>query len=45
MRIFVGVTDNNWYNFLKNLQPDEVNFWQSNSNRTFSAIKRKRQIN
>lgn len=39
MRVFVGVTDNNWYNFLKNLQPDEVNFWQPNSTRNFSAIK------
>lgn len=39
MRIFVGVTDNNWYNFLKDLQPDEVNFWQPNSTRNFTAIK------
>jgi len=28
MEFWVGVTDNNWYEFLANLQPDEVNFWQ-----------------
>ncbi|MHB8064372.1 MAG: hypothetical protein ACYDG2_17365 [Ruminiclostridium sp.] len=29
MKIYVGVTDNNWYNYLSNIQPpDEVNFWQ-----------------
>ena len=39
MRIFIGVTDDNWYKYLKNIQPDEVNFWQPNSNRNFRAIK------
>jgi len=24
MKIFVGVTDNNWYNYLANIQPDKV---------------------
>jgi putative restriction endonuclease len=28
MEFWVGVTDNNWYEYLKNLKPDEVNFWQ-----------------
>jgi len=28
MDFWVGVTDNDWYEFLANLQPDEVNFWQ-----------------
>ncbi|PSO48772.1 MAG: hypothetical protein BRC33_08745 [Cyanobacteria bacterium SW_9_44_58] len=28
IKFWVGVTDNNWYNFLANLKPDEVNFWQ-----------------
>ncbi|MGF1496847.1 MAG: HNH endonuclease [Elainellaceae cyanobacterium] len=28
MEFWVGVTDNKWYEFLANLQPDEVNFWQ-----------------
>ena len=28
MKIFVGVTDSNWYNYLAYNRPDEVNFWQ-----------------
>jgi putative restriction endonuclease len=28
MEFWIGVTDNKWYEFLANLQPDEVNFWQ-----------------
>jgi putative restriction endonuclease len=28
MEFWVGVTDNSWYEFLKQNQPDEVNFWQ-----------------
>jgi putative restriction endonuclease len=28
MDFWVGVTDNDWYEFLASLQPDEVNFWQ-----------------
>ena len=39
MRIFIGVTDDNWFKYLKNIQPDEVNFWQPNSGRNFKAIK------
>ncbi|MGE5545091.1 MAG: HNH endonuclease [Bacillota bacterium] len=28
MKLYIGVTDNNWYNFLAEHQPDEVNFWR-----------------
>lgn len=28
MKFWVGVTDNSWYKFLSERQPDEVNFWQ-----------------
>lgn len=28
MEFWVGVTDNNWYEFLAARKPDEVNFWQ-----------------
>ncbi|MDD5603866.1 MAG: hypothetical protein PHG48_07330 [Eubacteriales bacterium] len=38
MKIYVGVTDNNWFQFLKSIQPDEVNFWQPKSNNNFRAI-------
>ena len=28
MRLFVGVTDNDWYAFHATRRPDEVNFWR-----------------
>ena len=28
MKIWVGVTDKNWYEHLIRLAPEEVNFWQ-----------------
>jgi putative restriction endonuclease len=28
MKLYVGVTDNDWFHFLAQLQPDEVNFWR-----------------
>jgi len=28
MKIWVGVTDNDWYEYLSELKPDEVNFWR-----------------
>jgi putative restriction endonuclease len=30
MRLWVGVTDKNWFEFLRARDPDEVNFWQPN---------------
>lgn len=39
MQIFIGVTDDNWFKYLKSIQPDEVNFWQPNSGRNFRAIE------
>ena len=28
MKFWVGVTDNQWFKYLSDLQPEEVNFWQ-----------------
>jgi len=39
LKIFIGVTDNKWFKYLKSIKPDEVNFWQPNSGRNFKAIK------
>ncbi len=39
MNLFVAVTDNNWFKYLKSIQPDEVNFWQPNSTRKFNVLK------
>lgn len=35
MNFWVGVTDNKWYEFLAQLQPEEVNFWQPSGTPTF----------
>lgn len=39
LQIFIGVTDNKWFQYLKSIKPDEVNFWQPNSGRNFKALK------
>ncbi|MGP8152857.1 MAG: HNH endonuclease [Smithella sp.] len=37
MRFWVGVTDNNWYKFLSQKKPDEVNFWQPSAKPPFTG--------
>lgn len=39
MKIWVGVTDKNWYEHLIRLAPEEVNFWQPSGSRTFRALQ------
>ena len=39
IRFFVSVTDNQWFRFLAQLQPDEVNFWRPGGG-SFRALKR-----
>ncbi len=39
MKIFVGVTDDNWFNYLASIKPDEVNFWQPSGRQSFKALK------
>jgi putative restriction endonuclease len=38
VRIFVGVTDKNWFDFLSAQQPDEVNFWAPSGRTNFKAL-------
>jgi putative restriction endonuclease len=38
MRFFVGVTNQSWFDFLAERQPDEVNFWRPRSQMDFKAI-------
>ena len=38
MKFYIGVTDNKRFNYLANLQPPEVNFWQPGGSHTFRAI-------
>lgn len=39
MKIWVGVTDKNWYEHLIRLAPEEVNFWQPSGSRTFRVLR------
>lgn len=39
MKFYVGVTDNDWFRFLSQRRPDEVNFWRPSSTNTFRAIE------
>jgi len=40
MKLYVGVTDNAWYDFLASLpELDEVNFWQPSPDSTFKALQ------
>lgn len=38
MRLYVGITDNEWFSFLAKLQPDEVNFWLPSEKQRFAAL-------
>jgi putative restriction endonuclease len=38
VKFWVGVTDNNWYDFLSQLKPEEVNFWQPGGSQVFRAV-------
>lgn len=38
MKIYLGVTDNNWYNYLSKIQPDDINFWQPGGNSNFKVL-------
>lgn len=39
MQLFVGVTDHDWYTFLRDLRPDEVNFWWPSGTVGFRALR------
>lgn len=38
MRLFVAITDLDWYEHLSRLNPDEVNFWRPSSTTQFRAL-------
>lgn len=38
MKFFVGITDNDWFSFLAERRPDELNFWRPGGSGTFKAI-------
>ncbi|MBB6734051.1 HNH endonuclease [Cohnella zeiphila] len=39
MKFYIGVTDYNWFRYLANEQPDELNFWQPGGRQSFKAIQ------
>jgi putative restriction endonuclease len=38
MRIFVAITDSDWFSYLSELRPDEINFWQPSASSFFRAL-------
>jgi putative restriction endonuclease len=38
MKLFIGVTDNDWFRFLRARNAEEMNFWRPKSTAGFSAI-------
>lgn len=38
MRLYVAITDSDWYGHLASLKPDEVNFWQPSASTQFRAL-------
>ena len=39
MRLWLGVTDNDWFKFLSRADVDEVNFWQPSSRAPFVGLE------
>lgn len=39
MKLYAGVTDNQWYKYLKSIQPEDVNFWQPGGNVSFKVLE------
>ena len=38
MKYYLGVTDNNWYNFLAQQKREDINFWQPGGNAAFKVL-------
>lgn len=39
MKLYVGVTDDRWFEFLADAQPDEVNFWRPSGTQSFKVLQ------
>ena len=39
MRLWVGITDSDWYHFLRQRNVEEMNFWRPSNQNRFEAIK------
>ena len=38
MKFYLGVTDNNWYNYLSKINPEDINFWQPGGTVNFKVL-------
>lgn len=38
MRLFVAITDSDWFDYLSELRPDEVNFWKPSGAKSFHSL-------
>ena len=38
MKLLVAITDSDWFNYLSELRPDELNFWQPSGSNSFRAL-------
>jgi putative restriction endonuclease len=40
MKFYLGVTDTEWYNHLRMVNPEDINFWQPGGNSSFKVLER-----
>lgn len=38
MKFYLGVTDNNWFNYLSTINPEDMNFWQPSGSVNFKVL-------
>lgn len=39
MKFYLGVTDNNWFRYLSNINPEDINFWQPSGTVSFKVLQ------
>ena len=39
MNLYLGVTDTNWFNYLRTINPEDVNFWQPGGSSSFRVLE------
>ena len=39
MKLYLGVTDNNWFSYLSQINPEDVNFWQPGGTSAFRVLQ------
>ena len=40
MNFYLGVTDTDWYRFLREMKPEDINFWQPRGHASFKVLNR-----